>query len=112
MAGQRSTDTAPPSGDAPLIDLIFPNRETPRQQAFEPTTAQFEQFAGFGPEERDAFRHRRVTIIARWLRRGRPVRTVRTAAPVRAVRGRRRVLLRLGGGAVAVAGVGGAAVAV
>ncbi|MFC7479250.1 DUF1800 domain-containing protein [Luedemannella flava] len=112
MAGQRSTDTAPPSGDAPLIDLIFPNRDAPRQQSFEPTAAQFEQFAGFGPDERDAFRHRRVTRVSRWLGRGRKARTVRTAAPVRAVRGRRRVLLRLGGSAVAVAGVAGAAVAV
>ncbi|GAA1766542.1 DUF1800 domain-containing protein [Luedemannella helvata] len=112
MAGQRSNDTAAPDGDAALIDLIFPNRDAPRQQAFEPTAAQFEQLAGFGPEERHAFRHRRVPTVARWLRRGRPVRTVRTSAPVRAVRGRRRVLLRLGGGAAAVAGVAGAAVAV
>src|SRR3954454_1655427 len=125
MAGQRSTgardtgaqgtDTVSPAGDAALIDLIFPNRDAPRQQTFEPTPAQFEQLAGFGPEERHAFRHRRTAKVTRWLRRGTPertVRTVRATGPVRAVRGRRRVLIGLGGSAAAVAGVAGGAVAV
>src|SRR4051812_38533220 len=107
--GARGTDTASPAGDAALIDLIFPNRDAPRQQSFEPTPAQFEQLAGFGPEERHAFRHRRTAKVTRWLRRGTPVRTVRTTAPVR---GRRRVLIGLGGSAAAVASVAGGAVAV
>jgi uncharacterized protein (DUF1800 family) len=92
-----------------MMDLIFPNRETAPGRGFEPSLSHVERVQGFGPPERVAFRHRRVSRIGRLLRRDRAV--VRTAThdgidrPVR----RRRVLLGLGTGAVMATGAGGAA---
>ncbi|MGE5830259.1 MAG: DUF1800 family protein, partial [Micromonosporaceae bacterium] len=78
---------APPDGlavtDEPVIDLIFPNRVAPRQRNAEPTLADLERRQGFGPTGSAGLRNRKVA--------------------------RRRVLLGLGTGAVAVAGMGGAA---
>ena len=87
-----------------MMDLIFPNREPATGRGFEPSLSHVERVQGFGPPERVAFRHRRVSRIGRLLRRDRAV--VRTVAgdgidrPVR----RRRVLLGLGTGVVMAGG--------
>ena len=92
-----------------MMDLIFPNREPEPGRGFEPSLSHVERVQGFGPPERVAFRHRRVSRIGRLLRRDRAV--VKTVArdgfdrPVR----RRRVLLGLGTGVVMAGGAGGAA---
>src|SRR5688572_8154532 len=102
---------ASPVGDAPLVDLIFPNREQPRERGFEPTASQLDRAAGFGPPERDTFQHRKVGRLARLFGRAntrrRSVRAIPgiTDRPVR----RRRVLPGVGTGVVVASGVGGAA---
>jgi uncharacterized protein (DUF1800 family) len=101
---------ADPVADAPLVDLIFPNREQPRARGYEPSMADLERAEGFGPPERDAFQHRRSGKVGRVLGSRKRTKTVRvgtglTDRPVR----RRRLLLGLGTGAVVAGGVGGAA---
>src|SRR6185369_16729790 len=107
-----ATDPTPRGGvDAPLVDLIFPNREQPRARGYEPSVADLDRAEGFGPPERDAFQHRRTGKVGRVLGAGKRTKRVRvtsgglTDRPVR----RRRLLLGLGTGAVVAGGVGGAA---
>jgi uncharacterized protein (DUF1800 family) len=92
-----------------MLDLIFPNREPGPGRGFEPSLSHVERVQGFGPPERVAFRHRRVSRIGRLLRRDRAVvKTVARDGIDRPVR-RRRVLLGLGTGVVMAGGAGGAA---
>ena len=92
-----------------MMDLIFPNREPDPGRGFEPSISHVERMQGFGPPERVAFRHRRVSRIGRLLRRDRThVRTITPGGIDRPVR-RRRVLLGLGTGVVMAGGAGGAA---
>lgn len=97
------------AADGPLIDLIFPNREPPRQRGFEPSAAYLDRQQGFGPPEPAGFQHRKVSRLGRLFGRGRKLRAVpaETVAGGRPVR-RRRLLLGLGTSAVAAAGVGSA----
>jgi uncharacterized protein (DUF1800 family) len=78
--------SAPSAGltvaDPPVIDLIFPNRTPPRQRGREPTLAELERRQGFGSPQPA----------------GRPQWKM----------ARRRVLLGMGAGAAAVAGMGSA----
>jgi uncharacterized protein (DUF1800 family) len=95
--------------DEPMIDLIFPNRPPPRVRRFEPSTAHVERMNGFGPQERIAFAHRKVSRVGRLLGRGRtPITRAVPRGIDRPVR-RRRVLLGIGTGAVVAGGAGGAA---
>jgi uncharacterized protein (DUF1800 family) len=95
--------------DAPLVDLIFPNREPTETRGYEPSVADLDRVGGFGPPERDAFLHRRngkpkkVKVVSRGgsLTAGGSL----TNSPVR----RRRLLLGLTTGVVVAGGVGGAA---
>jgi len=102
---------ADPVADAPLVDLIFPNRQPPRARGYEPSVADLDRAEGFGPPERDAFLHRRTGTVGKVLGTGKRTKRVRVGAgglterPVR----RRRLLLGLGTGAVVAGGVGGAA---
>jgi uncharacterized protein (DUF1800 family) len=88
---------APPAANAPLVDLIFPNRQP--LPADNPVT----------PSEPTAARHRRATGLARLLGRDPKVKKVRIAPGIgdRPVR-RRRVLLGVGTGVVVAAGAGAA----
>ena len=114
MADRRSAVSrrhrgALPPPDAPMIDLIFPNRPPPAGTGFEPSAGHVERMQGFGPKERVAFQHRRVSRVARLLGRGNvPVKKALIREIDRPVR-RRRVLLGLGTGAVVAGGVGAAA---
>ncbi len=84
--------------DAPLLDLIFPNREQTTTSGFEPTAASVEQAAGFGrpaPRAASLFRRR--------------ARVTRAPATGRRRVNRRKVLLGLGTGVV-VAGAAGAGI--
>ena len=100
MADRRAKAAA----DAPMIDLIFPNREPARGHGFEPSAAHVEHMHGFGPQERTAFRHRRISRVGRLLGHGRkPVKRAIPRTINRPVR-RRRVLLGLGTGAVVAGG--------
>jgi uncharacterized protein (DUF1800 family) len=97
MADRHRART-PDRADAPLVDLIFPNREP--VLANNPVT----------PSEPTAARHRRATGLARLLGRGAKAKKVRIAPgtggrPVR----RRRVLVGVGAGVVVAAGAGAAA---
>ena len=85
--------------DEPLIDLIFPNRVAPPERGFEPSTAYVERAQGFGPP----LPHRKVGRLRRLFGAGRGE---AAPAPVKGRPTRRRVLLGLGTGAVAAAGVG------
>lgn len=99
--------------DAPLVDLIFPNREPPRYRGFEPSASHLDQLAGFGPRERVKFSHRRRGRIARVLGRGggRPTAITVTRAVDRPV-GRRRLLRIVGASVLGAGGVGAAAAVV
>ncbi len=103
MADRRAKAAA----DAPMIDLIFPNRAPVRGRGFEPSAAHVENMHGFGPQERTAFRHRRVSRVGRLLGHGRkPVKRAIPRTINRPVR-RRRVLASIGAGAVVASGLGG-----
>jgi uncharacterized protein (DUF1800 family) len=87
--------------NAPLVDLIFPNRAPNGNGGYEPTVADLDRAAGFGTD-RDGQHRRRLFGRRRSVAQAgyRPV----VDKPV----GRRRVLLGLGTGVVAAGGVGGA----
>src|SRR5215468_10999495 len=89
------------AANAPLVDLIFPNRTAGGNGQYEPTGADLDRAAGFGP--RDGHHRRRLFGRKRSAAAGgyRPI----ADKPVR----RRRLLLGLGTGVVAAGGVGGAA---
>jgi uncharacterized protein (DUF1800 family) len=91
--GQTSVGLADPN--APLMDLIFPNRPASGSGGFEPTLASVESTAGVGPRVQVFRRRAKVTRVAGFGNR-----------PVR----RRRLLLGIGTGVV-VAGAAGAGVA-
>lgn len=84
--------------DPPLIDLIFPNHDTPGPEGHRPSVAELERREGFGPPERAA--HRKVSRASRLLGRETPVKPAGT--PVR----RRRLLLGVSTGVIAAGGVG------
>jgi uncharacterized protein (DUF1800 family) len=89
------------SANAPLVDLIFPNRTPAENGRYAPTVADLDRAAGFGPpgngqHRRRLFGRKRSAAQAGY----RPI----VDKPVR----RRRVLLGLGTGVVAAGGVGGA----
>src|SRR5689334_16595179 len=89
------------TANAPLVDLIFPNRTPSGNDGYAPTVADLDRAAGFGPpgdgqHRRRLFGRKRSVAKAGY----RPI----VDKPV----GRRRVLLGLGTGVVAAGGVGGA----
>ncbi len=106
-----STDSTGPILDpnAPLLDLIFPNRDQPTGRGFEPSIAHLDRAAGFGPPERAARRRSRARrMFGRKQAVSRsPAAFDRATVVNRPVR-RRRILLGLGTGVV-VAGTAGAA---
>jgi uncharacterized protein (DUF1800 family) len=91
------------AANAPLVDLIFPNRSPNGNGQYEPTGADLDRAAGFGPPAHDGQHRRRL-----FGRRRAAATTAYRPVMDRPVR-RRRVLLGLGTGVVAAGGVGGAA---
>jgi uncharacterized protein (DUF1800 family) len=107
--GSVATQPVPPqpmpadlrTANAPLVDLIFPNRTPSGNDGYAPTVADLDRAAGFGPPGDGQHRKRlfgRKRSVAKAAYR--PI----VDKPVR----RRRVLLGLGTGVVAAGGVGGA----
>src|SRR5262245_6016660 len=91
------------AANAPLVDLIFPNRSPNGNGGYAPTVADLDRAAGFGPPAHDG-QHRRRLFGRRRKAAATGYRPV-VDKPMR----RRRVLLGLGTGVVAAGGVGGAA---
>jgi len=98
----------PAPRDAPMMDLIFPNREPRAGGGFEPSVAHLERAAGFGPPARTAVQHRKVSKFGRLFGRGKKITRTMPSLAQRPVR-RRRVLLGLGTGVVVASGAGTAA---
>ena len=99
----QRTPADPRVANAPLVDLIFPNRSPNGNGSYEPTVADLDRAAGFGPPAHDG-QHRKRLFGRRRTQAATGYRPL-ADKPVR----RRRVLLGLGTGVVAAGGVGGAA---
>jgi uncharacterized protein (DUF1800 family) len=94
------------AAQAPLLDLIFPNRRPDASRRLEPSSAQLDRAAGFGLPDHTA--HRRPSRLARLLGRRAKVTRALPGLADRPLR-RRRILLGLGTGVVVASGAGAAA---